>query len=94
MSHAPTHEIRETSGPGRHLNGCFTVTHTHCAPWVASCPHLVHADIVPQWALNHGRVVIDIQDGHLQDVVLLPWRGATVGCYDLEEGGDWIQGQT
>ena len=50
-------------------------------------PHLVDADIVSKGALDHWRVVIDVQDGHLQDVVLLPWRGATVGRHNLQGGG-------
>lgn len=57
-----------------------------------SCPHLVHADIVPKGALNHWGVVIDVQDGHLQDVVFLPWRGAMVRCHNLEEGHNGSQG--
>lgn len=47
------------------------------------CPHLVHTDVVPRGALDHWGVVIDVQDGHLQDVVLLPWRGATVRRHNL-----------
>lgn len=47
------------------------------------CPHLVHTDVVSKGTLDHWGVVIDIQDGHLQDVVLLPWRGATVRCHNL-----------
>lgn len=50
-------------------------------------PYLVDADIVSKGALDHWRVVIDVQDGHLQDVVLLPWRGATVGRHNLQGGG-------
>ena len=50
-------------------------------------PHLIDADVVSKGALDHWRVVIDVQDGHLQDVVLLPWRGAMVGCHNLQGGG-------
>lgn len=46
--------------------------HSHPLPTVdiqlsgcKSCPHLVHTDIVPKRALDHWRVVIDIQNGHL-----------------------------
>lgn len=60
--------------PGHRVYGCW------------SHPHLVDADIVSKGALDHGRVVIDVQDGHLHDVVLLPWRGATVGCHNLRGG--------
>lgn len=81
------------SGPGRHLNGRFMVRSGTLSTldvqlyrrWL--CPHLVHADIVSKGALDHRGVVIDIQDGHLQDVVLPPWRGATVRCHNLQGGG-------
>lgn len=55
---------------------------------VLECPHLVHADIISKGALNHWGIVIDVQNGHLKDVGLLPWRGAPVRCHDLGGRGD------
>ena len=59
-------------------------------PW--GCPHLIHTDIVSKGALDDWRVVIDVQDGHLQDVVLLPWRGASVRSHNLQGGGQLESG--
>lgn len=50
------------------------------------CPHLVHADVVAQGTLDHGRVVVDIQDSHLQEVLLLPRGAAPVRSHNLRGG--------
>lgn len=34
-------------------------------PGYLECLYLIHADVVSKGALNHWRVVIDIQNGHL-----------------------------
>lgn len=49
--------------------------------------HLAHAHVVAEGALDDGRVVVDIEDGDPQGVLLPPRGHAAVRGLDLWSGG-------